>query len=80
MGVTIAVTFALLLAFFGIPAIFQKMAPKGTRALTWFEFVNRGIATGSGHTTAGEATVLVLLLPLLIVGFGIAVTIIAALV
>ena len=50
------------------------------RALSWSEFGDRGIMTATGHSSAREATILVLLLPFLILCFGIAVVAIASLV
>jgi len=74
MGVAYGVIFFFLAAFFAIPAIFQQK-----RGLSWAMFRYKGIKTATGHTSAGEATVLVLLLPTLILCFGIAIATIAAL-
>ena len=61
--------------------VFPAMArDSGSRALRWHEFLDRGIDTATGRTKAGPATVLVLVLPFLILCFGIAVATIAALV
>ncbi|MND00096.1 hypothetical protein D3C83_185940 [compost metagenome] len=51
-----------------------------TSPLSWGQFRNRGIQTLSGHLTASEATVQVLILPVLIFLWGIAAVTIAALV
>jgi hypothetical protein len=82
MAVTYGVIFAFIAAFFAVPAMFPGVAPRETRskALRWFDFAHRGIATATGRTTAREATTLVLLLPFLILCFGIAVATIAVLV
>lgn len=80
MGVVAGVIFFFFAAYFGIPALFPKMAPRGVKSLGWFDFMDRGIVTATGRTKALEATVLVLLLPFLILCFGIAIVIIAALV
>jgi hypothetical protein len=45
-----------------------------------FDFGHSGIATATGRATAREATILVLLLPFLILCFGIAVATIAMLI
>jgi hypothetical protein len=81
MAVAIGVIFAFIAAFFSIPALFPAVAKRGSRngALSWFEFGHRGVDTATGHSTAREATVLVLLLPLLIFCFAIAVVTIASL-
>ena len=82
MPVVYGVIFAFIAAFFAVPAMFPAMAADQTRtkALSWFEFGNRGIATATGRASAREATTLVLLLPFLILCFGIAVAAIAWLV
>ena len=81
MGVSFAVIFAFLAAFFLIPMLFARAKAEAsrTRALGWCEFQNRGIATATGRASASAATILVLLLPFLILCFGIAVAAIAAL-
>ena len=66
-------------AAFGVPALWVRMKPDNpTRALSWDRFRYDGISTGSGHLTAGEATVQVLLMPALIVFWGLCVVTIAA--
>jgi len=75
MAVAYGVIFAFLAAFFAIPAKFQQK-----RGLSWAMFRYKGIRTATGHASAAEATVLVLLLPFLILCFGIAVAAIATLV
>jgi hypothetical protein len=74
MGVACGVIFAFLAAYFAIPAIFQQK-----KGLSWAMFRYKGINTATGHSSAKEATVLVLLLPCLILCFGIAIVSIAAL-
>ena len=81
MAVSYGVIFAFLAMFFAVPSLFPKMANGGSaRALEWREFSSRGIDTATGRTSATSATVLVLVLPFLILCFGIAVALIAALV
>ena len=75
MGVAYGVIFAFLAAFFAIPASFQQK-----QGLSWAMFRYKGIQTATGRSSATEATVLVLLLPFLILCFGIAIVSIAALV
>lgn len=82
MAVVYGVIFAFIAAFFAVPALLPGQAPEEnrSRALSLFDFGHRGIATASGRASAREATILVLLLPTLILCFGIAVAIIARLV
>lgn len=65
--------FAFIAAYFTVPWIFPRVA--GKKPLSWGEFSDRGIRTATGHSTAREATILVLLLPSLIFCFGLAVAI-----
>ncbi|WP_118858323.1 hypothetical protein [Sphingomonas mesophila] len=79
MAVSYGVIFAFLAMFFGVPSLFPRLAGQDrTRALEWREFVEHGIDTATGRTSAGSATVLVLILPFLILCFAIAVATIAA--
>jgi hypothetical protein len=82
MAVVVGVIFAFIAAFFAVPATFPRIAARETRtrALSWSEFADRGILTATCHSSAREATTLVLLLPCLILMFGIAVVTIASLV
>jgi hypothetical protein len=82
MAVVYGVIFAFIAAFFAVPALFPRQAPEESRskALSVFDFGHSGIATATGRATAREATILVLLLPFLILCFGIAVATIAMLI
>jgi hypothetical protein len=73
MAVAYGVIFAFIAAFFAIPAMFQQK-----QGLSWSMFRYRGVKTATGRSTAGEATILVLLLPFLILCFGIAIATIAS--
>jgi len=81
MPVVYGVIFAFIAAFFAVPGLFPGQVPEESRTkpLSLFEFGRRGITTATGRATAREATILVLLLPLLILCFGIAVATIASL-
>lgn len=80
MAVVYGVIFAFIAAFFAIPAMFPAMAPNRKKALSWTMFRMRGIQTATGRTSASEATALVLLLPVLIFCFGMAIAAIAMIV
>lgn len=82
MAVSYGVIFAFLAAYFAVPALFPRMARghSATKSLGWSAFRENGIVTATGHASSLEATILVLLLPFLILCFGIAVTIVAAMV
>lgn len=72
---------AFILAFFTVPAIFLKVSPeKGSQAVGWTDFLERGIATEHGRCGGAEATVLVLMLPGFIFLWAVAIAIIVALI
>jgi len=73
-----SVNFVFLTAFFAIPAIFAGQSE--SRSLRLSEFMRKGIDTATGHSSGGEAIVLVLLLPALIFFWALAVVTILALV
>ena len=79
MAVSYAIVFAFLVAFFAIPTIFVKASPRdGAAPLGWKAFTAAGIETATGRTGAAEATTLVLILPVLLMVWAIAMAIIAA--
>jgi hypothetical protein len=75
----IIVTFIAM--FFAVPAMWMRMKPEHPQNPTaWARFQQKGIMTAFGHTGAAAATVQVLILPALILIWGLAVVTIAALV
>jgi hypothetical protein len=69
-----------LIGIFGVPAVWVRMRPEtASRAKSWDRFKAEGIQTPFGHVTAREATIQMLILPVLILLWGIAVVTIAAL-
>ena len=82
MAVSLGVIFFYLAAFFTVPAILSRTNLEGssTRSLSIFEFADKGIATATGRVRGGDATILVLLLPFVILTWGVAIAIVAALV
>lgn len=66
---------------FALPAIWATLKPESkSKAKTWAAFRSRGVMTNTGRLNGGEAAVQVLILPVLIVLWGLAVVTIAALV
>lgn len=79
--VPIAVIVFFLAMFFTVPALFVRTSPKDSRrGLSWSGLMEGGMDTATGQTSGREAAVLVLILPLLIFCWGLAVVSIAALV
>jgi len=74
--------FALFIAaFFAVPAVWVRMQPENTvKAMSWARFKAQGIQTAYGHVEAGAASAQVLVLPVLIVMWGVAAVTIAAIV
>ena len=67
--------------FFAVPAMWVRMKPDNPqRATSWSRFRQQGVMTAYGQSTAGAATIQVLILPVLILLWGIAVVTIAAVV
>ena len=73
---------ALFIAmFFAVPAAWVRMKPASAQhALSWERFRRHGIMTAFGHSSANAAAIQVLILPALLLVWGIAVVAIAALV
>ena len=78
--VPMGVNFAFLTAFFAVPAIFAGVTKDESRSLRWSEFMWKGIETATGHSSGREAAVLVLVLPILIFFWALAIVTIVALV
>lgn len=81
LGILIAIFALIVVVGFGVPAIWASMKPeKGQRAMPWSRFKADGIMTLTGRCSADAAAVQVLILPVLIFAWGVAIVIIAALV
>lgn len=79
--IPLAICAIIVVAGFGVPTLWTRMAPASRKhAMTWGRFQGQGIATLTGRLTAGEAMAQVLVLPVLIFLWGLAVVTIAALV
>lgn len=79
--VPMGINFAFLTAFFAVPAAFVGAGRgSGARALRWSDFLRNGLRTATGHSSATEAAILMLTLPVLILCWAIAVVVIAQMV
>jgi hypothetical protein len=68
-----------IVAGFGVPTLWVRMNPAhGRQALTWSRFRSRGIQTATGPLDGASAAVQVLILPVLILFWGLCVAVIAA--
>lgn len=79
LAIPVVIFAGFVLMAFGLAACWTKMQPDNdTAPLSWGQFASRGIDTLSGRLTANEAAVQVLTLPVLILGWGLAVAVIVA--
>lgn len=80
LAIPLVIFAVFIVAGFGVPTMWARMTPKNSlRALTYGALKNRGIMTATGRLNAGAATAQVLVLPILIFAWGVAVAIIASL-
>lgn len=80
LALPMAVIVLLILAAFGVPAIWTRLRHNSSEPETLGEFGIRGIMTNTGHLTARDATTQMLILPVLLVLWGLAVAVIVAIV
>lgn len=80
LAIPMAVIVLLIAAGFGVPAIWTRLKGNVSEPETIGEFEAHGIMTNTGRLSAGEATTQVLILPVLLVIWGLAVAVIAAIV
>jgi hypothetical protein len=79
--VPLAVITFFIIAFFAVPTLWVKMNPDNkSRSLTWDRFRVQGVVTETGRCSAGAAVTQMMVLPVLILLWGVAVVTIAALV
>jgi hypothetical protein len=66
---------------FGVPMVWTRLAPDTKqKALTWGQFASKGIMTNTGRLSSRDATIQMLILPVLILFWGLAMVTIAAIV
>ena len=80
LAIPMAIFVVFIIAGFGIPAIWTRLAGNASEPQTLGEFEARGIQTATGRLAAKDATIQVMILPVLLVVWGLAVAVIAALV
>lgn len=80
LAIPMAIFVLFIVAGFGIPAVWTRLAGNTSEPQTLGEFEARGIMTETGRLAARDATIQVLILPVLLVVWGLAVAVIAALV
>jgi hypothetical protein len=80
LAIPMAIFVVFIIAGFGVPALWTRLAGNTSVPQTLGEFEAKGIQTNTGRLAARDATIQVLILPVLLVVWGLAVAVIAALV
>lgn len=80
LAIPMAIIVLLIAAFFAVPAMWTRLAGNTTQPQTLGEFEVRGVMTNTGRLAPLDATIQVLILPVLLVVWGLAVAVIAAIV
>ncbi len=78
--IPMAIFVVFTLGLFGFPAAWTRLKGNDTKPMTMGKFAQSGIMTNTGRLTARDATIQMLILPVLIVAWGLTVVVIAALV
>ncbi|HSF11770.1 MAG TPA: hypothetical protein VLA50_02260 [Erythrobacter sp.] len=80
LAIPMAIFVLFIVAAFGVPAVWTRLAGNTSTPQTLGEFETRGIMTSTGRLAPKDATIQVLILPVLLVVWGLAVAVIAAIV
>ncbi|WP_299191865.1 hypothetical protein [uncultured Erythrobacter sp.] len=78
--IPIAICAVLVVAIFGVPAIWTRLKDNNSKPMSLGQFAHKGIMTNTGHCSARDAAVQMLILPVLIILWACACVTIAALV
>ena len=74
-----AIFFITIVAAFAVPALWTRVdGPKIGRMPDWHAFLHDGIDTGSGHLSGRSAAIQVLIMPAMLVAWGLIVALICA--
>lgn len=80
LAIPMAIFVVFIFAGFGVPALWTRLAGNTSTAQTMGEFGLKGIMTATGRLAPRDATIQMLILPVLLVVWGLAVAVIAAIV
>lgn len=80
LAIPMAIFVLFIVAAFGVPALWTRLAGNSSAPQTLGEFEVRGIMTSTGRLAPKDATIQMLILPVLLVVWGLAVAVIAAIV
>jgi hypothetical protein len=80
LAIPMAIFVVFIVAGFGVPALWTRLAGNASEPQTLGEFGLKGVMTHTGRLAPRDATIQVLILPVLLVVWGLAVAVIAAVV
>lgn len=80
LAIPMAIFVVFIVAGFGVPAIWTRLAGNPSEPQTMGEFALKGIMTHTGRLAPRDATIQMLILPVLLVVWGLIVAVIAAVV
>ncbi len=80
LAIPMAIIVLLIVAAFGVPAVWSRLRDNSSAPQTLGEFEINGIMTNTGRLAPRDAAIQVLILPVLLVGWGLAIAVIAAIV
>lgn len=81
MVVIMSICMISVAAGFGVPALWALMQPENDSTnMSWQQFVRSGIETHTGALNAKDATIQIMILPILVLVWGVAIVAIAQLV
>lgn len=80
LGIPMVIFAVFIIAGFGVPMLWTRLAGNTTTPQTLGEFQTHGIMTHTGRLGHRDATIQMLILPVLLVVWGLAVAVIAAIV
>lgn len=80
LAIPMAIFVVFIIAGFGVPALWTRLAGNASAPATLGEFGLKGIMTHTGRLAPRDATIQMLILPVLLVCWGLAVAVIAAVV
>lgn len=78
--IPMAIFTVFIVGLFGVPAIWTRLKDNSSKPMSHGQFAHKGIMTNTGHCSARDAAVQMLILPVLIVLWACACVTIAALV
>lgn len=79
LAIPMAIFALFIVAGFGVPALWTKIAPEhGQRPMRLHQLMRNGIATYTGRLSGRDAVIQMLILPVLILGWGVAIVTIRA--